>query len=132
MRRADVLVRLLGGDRSQVAVRVFDGSRAGPADAPVGIDIRSPRALSYLVTAPGDLGLARAYVTGEVEVDGDLYTALTHLARLDLALPLRARLRLLRELGGLRLLRPPPRPEQERSEERRVGKECRSRWSPYH
>src|ERR1039458_10638271 len=25
-----------------------------------------------------------------------------------------------------------PHPEQERSEERRVGKECRSRWSPYH
>src|SRR5256885_8120025 len=24
------------------------------------------------------------------------------------------------------------RPEAERSEERRVGKECRSRWSPYH
>src|ERR1051326_1179184 len=25
-----------------------------------------------------------------------------------------------------------PSPEVERSEERRVGKECRSRWSPYH
>nr|WP_073994930.1 hypothetical protein [Enterococcus faecium] len=24
------------------------------------------------------------------------------------------------------------RQDQERSEERRVGKECRSRWSPYH
>ena len=24
------------------------------------------------------------------------------------------------------------RPIQKRSEERRVGKECRSRWSPYH
>src|SRR3989442_2194059 len=24
------------------------------------------------------------------------------------------------------------RPSRERSEERRVGKECRSRWSPYH
>ena len=24
------------------------------------------------------------------------------------------------------------RREKERSEERRVGKECRSRWSPYH
>src|SRR3712207_7562699 len=24
------------------------------------------------------------------------------------------------------------RPDQARSEERRVGKECRSRWSPYH
>ena len=23
-------------------------------------------------------------------------------------------------------------PEYKRSEERRVGKECRSRWSPYH
>jgi cyclopropane-fatty-acyl-phospholipid synthase len=113
MRRADVLVRLLGDDRSPVALRVFDGSRAGPADAPVAIDIRSPRALSYLVTAPGDLGLGRAYVTGEVEVDGDLYTALASLARLDLELPLRARLRLLRDLGGVRLLRRPPRPEQE-------------------
>src|SRR2546430_8291419 len=26
----------------------------------------------------------------------------------------------------------PPEPGKERSEERRVGKECRSRWSPYH
>ena len=25
-----------------------------------------------------------------------------------------------------------PRVQQTRSEERRVGKECRSRWSPYH
>ena len=24
------------------------------------------------------------------------------------------------------------KPERDRSEERRVGKECRSRWSPYH
>src|SRR5256885_9171780 len=24
------------------------------------------------------------------------------------------------------------KPEEKRSEERRVGKECRSRWSPYH
>jgi len=27
---------------------------------------------------------------------------------------------------------PPPLSLEERSEERRVGKECRSRWSPYH
>src|SRR5256886_8299298 len=27
---------------------------------------------------------------------------------------------------------PRPRPCETRSEERRVGKECRSRWSPYH
>src|SRR5947207_1466063 len=109
MGHAEVLARLLGSDRSGVAVRVFDGSRAGPADAPVVIDVRSPRALSYIATAPGDLGLARAYVTGAVEVEGDLYTALAHLARLDLELPGRARLRLLRDLGGVRLLRRPRR-----------------------
>ena len=27
---------------------------------------------------------------------------------------------------------PAPRAREVRSEERRVGKECRSRWSPYH
>ena len=113
MGHAEVLARLLGSDRSGVAVRVFDGSRAGPADAAVVIDVRSPHALSYRATAPGDLGLARAYVTGAVEVDGDLYTALALVAGLDLDLPLRARLRLLRDLGGVRLLRRPPRPEQE-------------------
>src|SRR5438067_13522222 len=113
MGHAEVLARLLGSDRSGVAVRVFDGSRAGPTDPAVVIDVRSPHALSYLATAPGDLGLARAYVTGAVEVDGDLYTALALVAGLDLDLPLRARLRLLRDLGGVRLLRRPPRPEQE-------------------
>src|SRR5574337_2234272 len=34
-----------------------------------------------------------------------------------------------RQTGRLLALRPDPTP---RSEERRVGKECRSRWSPYH
>ena len=36
---------------------------------------------------------------------------------------------------SLDLLAPPPQPGSIlllRSEERRVGKECRSRWSPYH
>ena len=32
--------------------------------------------------------------------------------------------------AGLRGAKPMPKPG--RSEERRVGKECRSRWSPYH
>jgi cyclopropane-fatty-acyl-phospholipid synthase len=110
--RAEALERAVGGG-TQVRFTVFDGGRAGAPDAPVGIDIRTPRALSYLATAPGDLGLARAYVTGDLEIEGDLYTALTLLSRLDLELPLAARLRLLGELGGVRLLRPPPRPPQE-------------------
>src|SRR3712207_9029035 len=33
---------------------------------------------------------------------------------------------------GVAALRGSHRPKTSRSEERRVGKECRSRWSPYH
>ncbi len=113
MTRAEALEQLIGGDAGRVAVRMFDGSRAGPADAEVTIDVRSPRALRYVATAPGSLGLARAYVAGELDVGGDLYVALAHLARQDFALPVRRKVALLRELGGVRLLRPPQRPTQE-------------------
>src|SRR6516162_8382224 len=62
-----------------VTLRFWDGSalRAqDPApDAPV-VSIRSPRALSYLVHEPSQLGLARAWVTGAVDVEGDLDQAL--------------------------------------------------------
>lgn len=41
------------------------------------IHARSPRAIAYLLSAPGELGLGRAYVTGELEVDDlDALTAL--------------------------------------------------------
>ena len=41
--------------------------------------------------------------------------------------------RLEKEVEALRLVAPLLSEEKEaRSEERRVGKECRSRWSPYH
>lgn len=41
------------------------------------IHARSPRAVAYLLSAPGELGLGRAYVSGELEVDDlDALTAL--------------------------------------------------------
>src|SRR3989440_7729194 len=39
---------------------------------------------------------------------------------------------LARRLGLTGYLEKPADPAEVRSEERRVGKECRSRWSPYH
>ena len=36
------------------------------------------------------------------------------------------------EMGGLKRFNLYSNNFEERSEERRVGKECRSRWSPYH
>jgi cyclopropane-fatty-acyl-phospholipid synthase len=111
--RAETLERILGGSTDGVAISLFDGSRVGPTDAPVTIHVRSEKALAYIATAAGDLGLARAYVAGEIDVEGDLYTALKTLATIDFDVPLRERIRVLRELGGFKLLRRPPAPEQE-------------------
>ncbi len=63
-----------GGDLP-FRLRAWDGSEAGPAGAPVAI-LRSPAALRRLLWAPGELGLAQAYVTGELDVEGDLQAAL--------------------------------------------------------
>ncbi len=54
-----------------VRLRAWDGSEAGPADSPV-LVLRSPSALRRILWRPGELGLAQAYVTGEIDVEGDL------------------------------------------------------------
>jgi cyclopropane fatty-acyl-phospholipid synthase-like methyltransferase/DUF1365 family protein len=72
--RAERLARLVtrtAGIDLPVRIRAWDGSEAGPADGPV-LVIRSRRALRRLLWAPGELGLARAYVTGDIDVEGDL------------------------------------------------------------
>ncbi|SHJ21656.1 cyclopropane-fatty-acyl-phospholipid synthase [Nocardiopsis flavescens] len=58
-----------------VRLRAWDGSEAGPADAPV-VVLRHRDALRHVVSRPGELGLARAYVTGALDVEGDLTDAL--------------------------------------------------------
>ena len=64
-----------------VRLRAWDDSEAGPSDAPV-LVIRHKRALRRLMWQPNELGLARAYVSGEIDVEGDLYDALSRLAAL--------------------------------------------------
>ncbi|MFF7974149.1 class I SAM-dependent methyltransferase [Streptomyces sp. NPDC007905] len=58
-----------------VRIRAWDGSQAGPPGTPI-LVIRNRRALRRLLFKPGELGLARAWVAGDLEVEGDLYTAL--------------------------------------------------------
>jgi cyclopropane-fatty-acyl-phospholipid synthase len=67
---ATVATRLFGGELP-VRLRAWDGSETGPSDAPT-LVLRSPRALRRLLWHPGELGLAQAYVTGEMDVEGDL------------------------------------------------------------
>jgi cyclopropane-fatty-acyl-phospholipid synthase len=75
---ARALEAVLGPDLP-IAVRAYDGSRLGPADAPATLLVRSPDVFRRLVTAPGELGLGRACVSGELDVEGDLYAALAAL-----------------------------------------------------
>jgi cyclopropane-fatty-acyl-phospholipid synthase len=62
-----------------VRVDAWDGSSIGPQDAAVVVRFASRRAVRRLVWAPNELGFARAYVSGDIEVEGDLVDALTRL-----------------------------------------------------
>jgi cyclopropane-fatty-acyl-phospholipid synthase len=73
----DRALRPVVGGALPVRLRAWDGSEAGPADAPL-VVVASPRALTRLLWSPGELGAAQAYVTGEIDVPGDLDAALTH------------------------------------------------------
>ena len=52
-------------------------ARPARGRAPATIVVRSPDALRRIVTAPGELGFGRAYVAGDLDVEGDIFDALT-------------------------------------------------------
>jgi cyclopropane-fatty-acyl-phospholipid synthase len=107
---AELVAGVLGPD-PPVAVELHDGSVLGPADSPARLVFRSPDAFRRLLTAPGELGFARAYVAGELDVEGDVYAALALQKRLSTArFTPRQWLAAARLVGkaGLRPLPPPP------------------------
>ena len=123
MTLAEVFEKVAGPD-APVEFRAYDGSSAGAAGAPVRITVKSPVAVRYLAQAPGALGLARAYVSGHLDVDGDMYTALarmSHAQRIQLGAA--EQVRLLGQLGGPKLLYPrtPPPPQEVRINRRWLG-----------
>lgn len=71
------VVRALAGSDLPVGFRFWDGSSFGPDPAEATVVVRSPRALRRLLFAPGELGAARAYVAGEIDVEGDIYAVLS-------------------------------------------------------
>ncbi|MEU7435540.1 cyclopropane-fatty-acyl-phospholipid synthase family protein [Streptomyces sioyaensis] len=64
-----------------VRIRAWDRSESGPPGAPT-LVIRHRRALRRMLFRPGELGLARAWVAGDLDIEGDLYAALDLLAGL--------------------------------------------------
>lgn len=51
--------------------KAFDGSTSGSPESKYTVNINSAEGLSYIVTAPGDVGLARAFVTEGLTVEGE-------------------------------------------------------------
>ena len=96
----------------------YDGSAAGPEDSPIHLHLASERGLSYILTAPGDLGLVRAYVMGDLEVTGVHPGNPYELMRLILDQfhfhrpKATEALRILRGLGWSHLKPPPPPPQE--------------------
>lgn len=131
------------GGELPVRLTAWDGSVAGPEGAP-GVALRSPDALRRMIWQPGELGAAQAYVTGELEFEGDLVEGLTELrdrleshgvtgVRRSPAAVARA-LRTIRSLGGLRLPPAPPRTQARvpRGLRGRLHQQSRDRWAISH
>src|SRR5256885_8363919 len=101
----------------------------GPFDSPVIIHVRSREMLDVLLAAGADINARSRWWAGSF---GLLDTAKPDLAGYAIergaivTAHAAARLSMLDKLRELISANP------DRSEERRVGKECRSRWSPYH
>ncbi|HWJ65864.1 MAG TPA: cyclopropane-fatty-acyl-phospholipid synthase family protein [Nocardioides sp.] len=101
-----------------VWLRAYDGSAAGPLEQPYGLELLNERGLSYIMTAPGDLGLARAYVAGDLVLHGahpgDPYEAFSLLKdTTDFGVPKPSELvGVLRALGVSHLVPPPPPPQE--------------------
>src|ERR1700755_1050471 len=110
---ADAFEQLLEGPLP-LRFTAYDGSVSGPEDAPFGMELKNERGLAYLMTAPGDLGLGRAYVTGDLVVTGahpgDPYEGLKALQKgLKFRVPSPAEaVRVVTGLGISNLKPPPP------------------------
>src|SRR5919197_1112806 len=129
------LDRLVPGARD-FALRFWDGSEVPPATgdgAPrLTFVLRSPRALAYIARRPDQVGFGRAWVSGELDLEGDLEEALALRERFDDLGMTRgdraALLRAARRLGALPLRAPaPPAPEEtlDAAQERKLELVCR-------
>jgi cyclopropane-fatty-acyl-phospholipid synthase len=95
-----VLRQLIGAD-IPLRIRAWDGSESGPA-GPM-LVLRDPRALRRLIWSPNQVGLARAFVAGELDIDGDLGAGLGAIRRMIEAAGSAVRSDLIGRLGMVRI-----------------------------
>lgn len=73
------LVRTALKASPRVRIECWDGSSLGPSKATLRIRFVRRRALRWLLWSPNELGFARAYVAGDIEVDGDIVASISGL-----------------------------------------------------
>ncbi|HSV39825.1 MAG TPA: cyclopropane-fatty-acyl-phospholipid synthase family protein [Nocardioidaceae bacterium] len=118
MKIGEALERLMAHHGVPYRFTAYDGSTAGPIDSDIHVRLKTERGLRYLLTAPGDLGMARAYVMGDLDVEGvhpgDPYAALLHMKN-NLTFTFPGPLEVAKILAsiGINNLVPPPPPRQE-------------------
>jgi cyclopropane-fatty-acyl-phospholipid synthase len=74
------MLREAFGSEPPIRIELPDGSVAGPPDSAAVLTVRNDDAIRRVLTAPGELGLCRAYVSGDLDIEGDLVTALELMA----------------------------------------------------
>jgi len=112
-----ILERLLGAS-VPLRIRAWDGSVAGADDGPT-LTIKSRRALRRVLWQADEVGLGRAWVAGEIDVDGDLEQAMMQFEKIGRDLAQRRRLQaaerveVLRAAVRLGIVGPNPKPPPE-------------------
>jgi cyclopropane-fatty-acyl-phospholipid synthase len=114
------LVTAAFGAQLPVHVTCWDGSTIGASSSPLHLVIRNRRALRRILWAPNELGFARAYVSGDIDVQGDLVAGLEELDRLadptrgpGVTVDAATKKAILQTALSLGLIGPPPRPPAE-------------------
>ncbi|CQD05454.1 cyclopropane-fatty-acyl-phospholipid synthase [Mycobacterium europaeum] len=127
MSMAEILEVFAATGRHPLKFTAYDGSTAGSKDAELGLDLRTPRGATYLATAPGELGLARAYVAGDLDLygvhPGDPYELLKTLTdRVQFKRPpARVLAHVVRSMGLERLVPIAPPPQETPPRWRRIA-----------
>lgn len=118
----DVLLILQAavGGPLPIRIRCWDGSVAGDPDASATVVFVRRRGLRRLMWAPGELGLVRAYVSGDIQIEGDIFALLDLPEVIErvahhqpIGLSSRQRLAVAVTAARIGVVGPPPRPPAE-------------------
>ncbi len=113
--KLQTLLEDLFGPDLPIGIRAYDGTRMGPPNPPASLVIHSENALRRVITRPGELGFARSYVCGDVDIEGDIFEFVNLNARLpQVKLTFAQVLTAIKILGWRNLWPLPPPPEEYR------------------